>query len=172
MTQPLDFLGINYYSRVVVKHDPASPLGQISQVHPEGNEYSQMWEIYPPGLSELLEQVWNRYHPANMIVTENGIPVADGVDFDGKVRDYRRTHYLKDHIVQIHQAISAGVPVRGYFVWSLLDNFEWAYGYQMRFGLVYIDFETKKRIIKESGRWYAQVIRENGLDDQLRLPGC
>lgn len=172
ISQPLDFLGINYYSRVVVKYDPASFLGQATQVHPVGSEYSQMWEIYPSGLSELLEQVWDHYHPASVIVTENGIPVPDGVDFDGKVRDYRRIQYLRDHILQVYQAISAGVPVHGYFVWSLLDNFEWAYGYQMRFGLVYVDFETKNRIIKESGRWFAQVIQDNGLDDRLALPGC
>jgi beta-glucosidase len=168
---PLDFLGINYYSRVVVRHDAGMMLGQASQVHPEGSEYSQMWEIYPPGLSELLLNTWNCYHPPQIFITENGIPVPDGLDFDGRVRDYRRIHYLREHIIQVHQAIQAGVLVKGYLVWSLLDNFEWAYGYQMRFGLVYVNFETLQRTIKESGRWYAGVIRANGLDPDGQAPG-
>ena len=160
---PLDFLGINYYTRAVICHDPDIPLIQASQVQPSGSDYSQMWEIYPPGLYALLERVWNDYRPARILITENGIPVPDGLDFDGRVRDDRRTHYLAAHLVQVQRAIAAGIPVQGYFVWSLLDNFEWALGYQMRFGLIYVDFETQKRTIKDSGRWYAGVIRKNGL---------
>jgi len=161
---PLDFLGVNYYTRAVMRHDPEFPLVQASQVYPEGNEYSQMWEIYPPGMYELLTRVWADYRPAQIYVTENGIPVPDGLDFDGRVRDERRIRYLRDHLVQVHRAISEGIPVRGYFVWSLLDNFEWAYGYQMRFGLVYVDYATQKRTVKESGWWYAGVIQRNGID--------
>jgi beta-glucosidase len=168
---PLDFLGVNYYSRIVVRHDPHIFFGQASQVQPPGSEYSQMWEIYPTGLSELLIRIWEQYRPEKIFITENGIPIPDGIDFDGKVRDYRRINYLNDHILQAYAAVEAGVPLQGYFVWSFLDNFEWAYGYQMRFGLVHVDFETLARTTKESGYWYAKVIRENGLDPAGR-PGC
>ena len=98
------------------------------------------------------------------MVTENGVPVPDGVDFDGRVRDERRIRYLRDHIAQVHRAISDGIPVKGYFHWSLLDNFEWALGYGQRFGLVYVDWKTQQRIMKDSGRWFAKVIQENGFD--------
>ena len=164
ISAPLDFLGINYYSRAVIRNDPDFPFIQGIQVLPNGNEYSQMWEIYPPGMYEVLKRVWVDYHPRRIIVTENGVPVPDGVDFDERVRDYRRIRYLRDHLEQVHRAITDGVPVEGYFVWSLLDNFEWSFGYRMRFGLVYTDFENLRRTIKESGYWYSQVIRDNGLN--------
>lgn len=160
---PIDFIGINYYTRTVARFDPEFPLLQASQIHPEGNEYSQMWEIYPLGIYEIVIRVWKDYKPASIFLTENGVPVPDGIDFDGKVRDERRIRYLRNHLFYLHKAISEGAPVRGYFVWSLLDNFEWAYGYSMRFGLVYVDYPTQKRIIKESGWWYSKVIKENGL---------
>lgn len=161
---PLDFLGLNYYTRLMIRHDPEVPLLEASQVLPEGNEYSQMWEIYPQSLYELLHQIWQDYRPANIYITENGVPVPDGIDFDGRVRDERRIRYLHDHLFQAHRALSDGIPLRGYFVWSLIDNFEWAHGYRMRFGLVYVDYENElRRTIKDSGRWYARVIRQNGL---------
>lgn len=162
-----DLLGVNYYSRTVVKHDPKVPLIGAAIIHPQGNEYSGMWEIYPQGLHEILLRVWQDYRPdCELMVTENGVPVPDGLDFDGRVRDERRIRYLKEHIAQVRRAIKDGVPVRGYFVWSFLDNFEWALGYGPRFGLVYVDFKTQQRTIKDSGRWYAQVIRENGVGNQ------
>jgi beta-glucosidase len=149
-----------------VRHDPDFPVIQANTIQPEGNEYSQMWEIYPPGLYDLLMRVWNDYQPKEIYITENGICVPDGVDFDGKVRDERRIRYLRDHIAQVGRALADGVPLKGYLVWSLLDNFEWQYGYQMRFGIVHIDFDTLKRTVKDSGRWYAKVIQENG----IRIP--
>jgi len=167
ISAPLDFLGINYYSRAVIRYDPDVPIAQASQVQPIGNEYSLMWEIYPPGLHEILTRVWNDYHPAKVFITENGIPVPDGLDLDKRVRDYRRIRYLRDHLAQIHQAIVDGIPITGYFVWSLMDNFEWSLGYHPRFGLVHVDFESQVRTIKESGRWYAQVIRDGGFDTQV-----
>ena len=100
-----------------------------------------MWEIYPQGIFELLTRIQRDYHPAQIMVTENGIPVADALDFDGKVRDVRRIQYLQDHLIQVRKAMDAGVPVNGELVWSLMDNFEWAFGYRMRFGIVYIDFD-------------------------------
>jgi beta-glucosidase len=159
----LDFLGVNYYSRTVVRHDPGFPLIEAVQIQPEDGEYSQMGEIYPIGIHELLLRIWKDYHPSSILITENGVAIPDVVDSDGRVHDDRRIGYLRDHIAQVHRAITDGVPVQGYFVWSLLDNFEWAFGYSMRFGLVYVDYGSLKRIIKDSGYWYAQVIRENGI---------
>lgn len=166
MSVPIEFVGLNYYTRMVVKNDPAYPIIAASQIEqPEdGNEYSMMWEIYPPGIYEMIMRVWNDYKPTSIFMTENGICVPDDVDFDGRVRDYRRIRYLRDHIAQTHRAIQDGVPIMGYLVWTLMDNFEWEHGYRMRFGLVHVDFDTLERTIKESGRWFAQVIRDNGFD--------
>jgi beta-glucosidase len=160
----LDILGVNYYSRAVMKHDPKFPVVNVGQVHPEGNEYSGMWEIYPEGLYETLKQVWAYQPTCELMITENGIPVPDGVDFDGRVRDERRIRYLRNHIAQVHRAIEAGIPVKGYFHWSLMDNFEWNLGYSPRFGLVYVDWKTQKRIVKDSGRWFAKVIKDNAIE--------
>jgi beta-glucosidase len=159
----LDLLGINYYSRAVVKHTAKVPLINIEQVQPVGNEYSGMWEIFPEGLHTLLTRIQKDYAPAcTLMITENGIPVPDGLDVDGRVRDERRIRYLKNHIHQVWRAIQAGVPVKGYFHWSFMDNFEWALGYGQRFGLVYVDFKTQQRTVKDSGRWFSDVIRANG----------
>jgi beta-glucosidase len=122
-----------------------------------------MWEIYPEGFYDILTRVQKDYAPAQVYITENGMPVPESPDADGKIRDYRRIRYLRDHIAQVHRAWQDGVPMRGYFVWSLLDNFEWARGYTMRFGLIHVAYETQKRLMKQSGHWYAQVIEENGV---------
>ncbi len=160
----LDLLGINYYTRTVVKHDAKFPVVAASLVYPPGNEYSAMWEIYPQGIYELLKRVWDEYHPScQIMVTENGVPVPDGVDFDGRVRDERRIRYLYSHLAQVWRAMEDGVPVGGYFVWSFLDNFEWALGYAPRFGLVYVDYKTQKRLVKDSGFWFSRVVREKRL---------
>jgi beta-glucosidase len=161
---PIDFLGINNYFRTVVQADPDVPGLLLREIFPVGREYTEMWEIYPPGLYEVLSRVWKDYHPAKMYITENGCAVTDGVDADGRVRDYRRIRYLRDYLFQGHRAIAEGVPLAGYFVWSLMDNFEWSYGYSRRFGIIYIDYATQQRTIKESGKWYAQVARANGFD--------
>ncbi|MFZ5857850.1 MAG: GH1 family beta-glucosidase [Chloroflexota bacterium] len=160
----LDILGVNYYSRAVMKHDPKFPVVNVAQVQPEGNEYSGMWEIYPEGMYDILKQVWNYQPTCELMVTENGVPVPDGVDYDGRVRDERRIRYLQNHIAQVHRAVEDGIPVKGYFHWSLMDNFEWALGYGPRFGLVYVDWKTQKRIVKDSGRWFAKVIKENAIE--------
>jgi len=164
MSAPIDFVGVNYYTRMVVRHDPDFPVIAASPVEPEGNEYSMMWEIYPEGLYETITRVWHDYRPPSIYITENGIPVPDDVDHDGQVRDYRRTRYLRDHLLQLHRVLEMGIPVKGYFHWSLTDNFEWAFGYRMRFGLVYVDFDTQERTIKQSGHWYARVIGNKGFD--------
>jgi len=162
----LDLLGVNYYTRTVAKHDPSFPVIHASQVHPQGNEYSGMWEIYPEALHELLVRIWKDYQPTcELMVTENGVPVPDGLDFDGRVRDERRIRYLKGHLAQVHRAIQDGVPIKGYFHWSLTDNFEWAFGYTQRFGLVYVDYrDGLKRTVKDSGHWFAEVVRRNGVE--------
>ncbi|MDD5368063.1 MAG: GH1 family beta-glucosidase [Anaerolineaceae bacterium] len=162
---PLDWVGINYYTRSVVRDEPGVPFIQAIPIQPKGNEYSMMWEIYPHGLYELIRRVWEDYHPKRILITENGVPVPDGVDFDGRVRDQRRICYLRDHIAQLHHALAEGCPIEGYLVWSLIDNFEWAQGYQMRFGLIYVDFETFERTIKDSGHWFHQVILHNALPE-------
>jgi beta-glucosidase len=168
ISTPLDFIGVNYYSRAVARYDETMPILQAAPVNPEGSEYSQMWEIYPPGLYDLLTRLQADYGSAGalkaLFVTENGICVPDGVDLDRRVRDERRIRYLHDHILSVHRAIQAGANVMGYLVWSLLDNFEWAYGYQMRFGLVHVDFDTQCRTVKDSGRWFAGIIRQNGIE--------
>jgi beta-glucosidase len=173
----LDLLGVNYYTRTVAKYDPKFPVISAVQTRPEGNEYSGMWEIYPEGIFEILTRIWKDYYatqdpgkepgPKKMpeiMVTENGVPVPDGLDFDGRVRDERRIRYLRDHLIQVQRAIQAGIPVKGYFHWSLMDNFEWALGYAPRFGLVYVNYKTLERTIKDSGRWFAKVIQANGFE--------
>lgn len=172
----LDLLGINYYTRTVVKYDRKFPVIAGSQIQPEGNEYSGMWEIYPEGVYELLMRIKQDYltpaatgmamdHKApEIMITENGIPVPDGLDFDGRVRDERRIRYLRDHLAQVQRAMQAGVPVKGYFHWSLMDNFEWAHGFGQRFGLVYVNFKTQERTIKDSGHWFSEVIKQNGFE--------
>ena len=164
MTAPMDFLGVNYYTRFVIRNDPGTFLIQAAEAPPKESEYSMLWEIYEPGLYEMLTRLKREYAPSKILITENGIPVPDGIDFDGRIRDYRRVQYLRDNLVQMHRAIAEGVPVRGYFHWSLLDNFEWSHGYTMRFGLVYVDYATQKRTVKNSGRWFARVARSNALD--------
>ena len=173
----LDLLGVNYYTRTVAKFDRKFPVVAAAQVLPEGNEYSGMWEIYPEGIYEMLVRIWKDYFSSTpsgeepvtkklpeIMVTENGIPVPDGIDFDGRVRDERRIRYLRNHLAQVKRAIEAGVPVKGYFHWSLMDNFEWAHGYAPRFGLVYVDYATLQRTVKDSGRWFAKVIQNNGFE--------
>ncbi len=161
----LDLLGINYYARTVAKYDRKFPVVAASQVQPVGNEYSGMWEIYPEGIYELLKRIWKDYQPkCDMMITENGVPVPDGLDFDGHVRDERRIRYVRNHLAQVQRAMEEGVPIKGYFHWSLMDNFEWAHGYGQRFGLVYVDFKTQERTIKDSGLWFSRVIKDNGFE--------
>ncbi|MBI5879235.1 MAG: beta-glucosidase [Chloroflexi bacterium] len=158
---PIDFLGINYYYRTVMRY---APIVQSVPVFPKENEYTEMWEIYPTGLYDLLMRVRRDYPPVDIVITENGAAVPDRLEPDGRVHDTRRIRYLRDHVVQLHRAMSDGVPVRGYVVWSLMDNFEWALGYAKRFGLVYVDYATQARILKDSALWYAQVMWQGGVD--------
>jgi beta-glucosidase len=155
---PIDFLGVNYYTRAVVRFDPLNPL-EFGQVKLEQGEHSPMWEVYPAGMQELLEQLWRAYRPASIIITENGIPVPDVPDAAGHINDTIRISYLERHLQRVQKVMEQGAPIHGYFVWSLLDNFEWAFGYDMRFGLVHVDFATRRRLRKASFDWYAKVIK-------------
>jgi len=119
------------------------------------------WEVHAPALRRLLVQVSREYDLPPLYITENGAAFADEVSADGQVHDPRRLDYLKQHFIQARLAMQDGVDLRGYFVWSLLDNFEWSFGYTKRFGLVRVDYETLERTVKDSGKWYAQVIRKN-----------
>jgi beta-glucosidase len=146
----LDFLGVNYYYRRVVRDAPG-PLG-FEQVTPPGAELSEMgWEVHPDGLRELLVRVARDYSPERILVTENGIALPPGLD------DERRVSYLERHLAAVAEARAAGAPVDGYFVWSLLDNFEWAFGRSKRFGLVEVDYATQRRTIRRSGRRLAEL---------------
>jgi beta-glucosidase len=120
------------------------------------------WEVYPPGLYQVLKRVSDDYSPHRLLITENGA-AYDDVVADGQVDDPEREAFLHEHLLQAHRAIADGVPLSGYFVWSLLDNFEWAWGYGKRFGVIYVDYATQERIVKRSGRWYAGVTRENAV---------
>jgi beta-glucosidase len=162
IAQPIDFLGVNYYFRTIVHRPPDSPLGAYEVIRPEVAEYTEMgWEVYPQGLYNLLVRLHNDYHIPEMFVTENGAAFADTVNEQGLVLDMRRVSYMREHLLQAHAAITAGVPLAGYFAWSLMDNFEWSYGYSRRFGIVYIDYPTQRRIVKVSGRWYHTVMATN-----------
>jgi beta-glucosidase len=161
IARPVDFLGLNYYYRTILHQKPD---GSTEQVQPEGAEYTTMgWEVYPQGLHTLLSRLHNEYHVPAIYITENGTAFPDTLSANDQVHDPRRLNYLREHFLQAQQAISEGVPLLGYFVWSLTDNFEWAVGYTQRFGVIYVDYPTQRRIIKDSGHWYSKVIAENAV---------
>ena len=163
ISTPIDFLGVNYYTRAVVADDPNGGLLRTRAILPPYSQYTEMgWEVYPEGLYKLLRRLHQEYHPPALYITENGCAFADRVE-SGQVHDPARISYLREHLIQAHRAIQEGVPLRGYFVWSLLDNFEWAHGYTKRFGIVYVDYATQARIPKDSALWYKQVIAANGV---------
>ena len=152
---PLDFLGVNYYSRTVVRAgtDPAAPIA----LDVPGVERTQMgWEVYPDGLTDLLVRLHRDYELPDVYITENGAAYPDDRT-NGSVADPSRISYLERHLGALRTAISDGVPVRGYFLWSLLDNFEWAFGFSRRFGIVYVDFDTLERVPKDSFLWYRDL---------------
>jgi beta-glucosidase len=167
---PLSLLGINYYSRYVVTAGTASggpspwPGSEdVRFVTRPGPVTAMDWAVDPPGLTETLTRVAREYPPIPLYVTENGAAYPDLLDSDGTVDDPERVAYLDGHLRACLDAIADGVPLKGYFFWSLLDNFEWGWGYGKRFGLVYVDYPTQRRVIKRSGHRYVEVIRHNGL---------
>lgn len=163
---PTDFLGLNYYTRSVVNTDePAGNFPDNVNPSPEADEiHTEMgWEIFPFGLYETICRAYFTYKPKKILITENGASYSDAPDANGRVRDIRRIEYLQSHIEAIGRAIQCGVPVTGYYVWSLMDNFEWAFGYAQRFGLIYVDYKTLERYPKDSAYWYGNVSKQNGL---------
>lgn len=182
ISRPIDFLGINYYRPALVADagraaaiptlglavpEVDSPVDDDMQVvgvsRPEWERTSLDWEVEPAGLTEVLVRIYRDYGPVPMYVTESGAAYGDYVDPNGQVRDLDRISYLDRHFRAALDAIAEGVDLRGYFVWSLLDNFEWARGYHERFGLVWVDFPSGARLPKESFTWYQDVVRHNRL---------
>jgi beta-glucosidase len=157
---PLDFIGINYYTRNIIAADPEDPHRAVVRIPPTGGTTTMGWEVYPQGLYASLKRIHSEYAPHALYVTENGAAYDDVVTADGQVHDEARTAYLRDHFQAAAHAIADGVPLKGYFVWSLMDNFEWAEGYRQRFGLYYTDYTTQQRILKDSGRYFATVARQ------------
>ena len=158
---PLDFLGVNNYSRILVRGARTQPLADhYDRVSPVPNAcYTDLgWEIYPNGLRDLLVNVGRNYPVGKIYVTENGAAFPDDWDGGNTVSDPRRVDYLRTHITACAEAIEQGAPLYGYFVWSLMDNYEWSEGYAKRFGMVYIDYPTQRRVIKESGYWYSALL--------------
>lgn len=159
IAQPLDYLGVNMYRRSVVAHGADLAPVNVRRVSPPG-EYTDMgWEVHPRGLYDMLTWVQRHYAPPLVFVTENGAAYNDPVSPDGRCHDERRVAYLREHLAQALAAREAGVPLGGYFVWSTLDNFEWAYGYKMRFGVIHVDYATQRRTIKDSG-YFLRSLRD------------
>lgn len=161
--QPIDFVGVNYYLRLVVRDNPAAGPARASAVlEPNCPRTAMGWEIYPQGLLDILQWIKGRYGDLPLYVTENGAAFDDEKHPIDGLNDQRRVEYLCNHLRAAGRAIDAGVDLRGYFLWSLLDNFEWQQGYSKRFGIVHMDFETQRRVLKSSACFYANVIRTNG----------
>ena len=163
---PTDFVGINYYIREIIRSQKARAR---QTVFPHREHTEMGWEVHPDGLFELLTRVHTDYPFPHLYVTENGAAFPEQVGPGDTVEDPRRVAYLQGYVEAVARAIEAGVPLRGYFVWSLLDNFEWAEGYSVPFGLVSVDRQTQQRNVKRSGLLYRDICHANGLrEDVLR----
>ncbi len=164
ISRPVDFMGVNYYTRNIARADDVSEEDNKQRTVFRGDEITEMdWEVYPEGIYNILGRLHFDYAFPSIYITENGAAFPDKVGPDGQVDDPARLSYVKRHLEMVHRAIHVGVPVKGYFVWSLFDNFEWGFGYSKRFGIVYVDCQTQQRIPKSSAKWYRQVIRENAV---------
>jgi beta-glucosidase len=156
-----DFLGVNYYFPETIANETGHAPLDAKVLPPQDVEATAMgWEVNPQGLAELLVRIEQDYHPGPIYITENGSCYEDSVGADGEIDDVKRRHYLMRHLATLKSAIADGVPVKGYFAWSLLDNFEWAEGYLRRFGLTHIDYTTQERRLKSSGKWYRSFLRQ------------
>ena len=161
--QPIDFLGVNYYKRGITKNSPSTIIERATRVdNPRAVYTTTDWEVFPHGLTDILLWVRERYGKLPIYITENGAAFYDPPTTEGKVEDPLRVDYLRQHLLAAREAMRQGVDLRGYCVWSLLDNFEWALGYSKRFGIIHVDFETQKRTMKTSARFYKDVIRTRG----------
>jgi beta-glucosidase len=155
----LDFIGVNYYSSELVKFDPGRPdsLYSILTTKPGSAVNSRGWEIYPYGLYRILLRL--KKHKKPIYITENGIATDE---------DTQRSHYIMDHLTQVHRAISRGIDIRGYFYWTFMDNFEWDEGYRARFGLMHVDFNTRKRTLRPSGKLFAEIAKQGAITEEIR----
>jgi len=168
-----DWLGINFYfdTRIgkadvanPVQFDPSTVLGLTIDSTPKGELTDMGWPLTPHGLKNLMVRWHKEYGSAlpDIYITENGVAYPDGPDANGEIKDLRRINYLRTHLAALSEAIAEGAPVKGYFQWSLLDNFEWSLGYAKRFGIVHVDYATQERRLKDSAKWYSEVIKSNG----------
>lgn len=158
ISAPIDFVGINYYARAVVRADDSIPVIRAQEVHPEGTYTAMGWEVYPQGIADIIAQTAERYEPKAIYITENGSAWDDEPAVDGTIIDSARVDYLLDHLAAATQSTDARLPLRGYFAWSLMDNFEWAEGYTKRFGIVGVDYATQQRTVKQSGATYREIL--------------
>ncbi|MFF5173795.1 GH1 family beta-glucosidase [Micromonospora sp. NPDC000089] len=156
ISSPVDLVAVQYYTPIYVTADG----GTVERWPTSEAEWQQ---IYPQGMYDILTRVTRDYGPVPLTVTENGLPCPDTLDADGTVDDAGRIAFLRDHFAAAHRAIADGVPLESYHVWSLLDNFEWAEGYEQRWGLIYVDYPTQRRVLKRSAHWYREVIGANGM---------
>ncbi len=164
-TFPPDFLGVNYYFPVRVRPQRKVPVLGFESVVPSDREQTAMgWEVNPGALRELLLRLRTDYRDPVLFVTENGAAYDDQPDGEGRVQDDRRIAYLESHLHEARRAIEDGVRLQGYYVWSLMDNFEWAMGYSKRFGIVSVDYHTQRRTWKASATWYQRVVASNGAE--------
>jgi beta-glucosidase len=167
---PTDYLGVNYYSRAVIRSKDVPEEENAPPTVVASSEVTDMgWEVAPDGLLAILRRVHADYRPPRLFVTENGAAYATGPDDSGRVRDVERQRYLWSHLEAAHQAIAEGIPLAGYYLWSLLDNFEWAQGFSKRFGLFWVDYATQERVAKDSAHMCRRIIRDNGLAESARV---
>jgi beta-glucosidase len=169
MRAPLDFIGINLYTRTLVREDPNDTRGLgAAPVGPSGGDAGPKtdfgWEVWPNALRDMVLRISQDYDHPPIEITENGCSYGDAPDARGVIDDRRRIEFYQGYLAALHEAIAQGADVRGYHAWSLLDNFEWTEGYHQRFGLTWVDFETGDRTLKSSGRWYAGIVAENGFE--------
>lgn len=167
MSLEVDFIGLNYYNDFWVKSSKSRwPLGFVIENPPNLPVNDRGWPVTEQGFKDMLLRLKNEYNIRKIYITENGTSFPDVVTKKGTVEDGNRKDYMQRHISMMQEAIEDGAPVKGYFYWSLYDNFEWSFGYTSRFGIVFVDFESQKRIIKQSGHWYSDVIKNNAVKEE------
>jgi beta-glucosidase len=163
---PIDYLGINVYRRSVIADGAGVPPVNFARIEPPGSYTTMGWEVYPPALYDILAYVQDNYAPGDLYITENGAAFSDEIAADGAIVDLERARYMVAHLEQAARAIQAGIPLKGYFAWTLMDNFEWACGFAQRFGLIHVDYETQRRRVKLSGDIFAEIA--GGVTRRLR----